>query len=84
MLPFRARMDLGAMAMKGYAAFPKAPALLEPHYQIVKCHIQDTRWAESYSSADWDIIISKRKMIIRIRITNLCYVVTDIKHKRML
>ena len=30
--------------MKGYSAFPKAPALLEPHHQIVKCHIQDTRW----------------------------------------
>ena len=25
----------GAMAMKGYSAFPKAPALLEPHHQIV-------------------------------------------------
>ncbi len=23
-------------------AFPKAPALLEPHHQIVWCHIQDT------------------------------------------
>ena len=29
-LPLRARVDLGAMAMKGYSAFPKAPALLEP------------------------------------------------------
>ena len=28
--------------MKGYSAFPKAPALLEPHHQIVYCHIQDT------------------------------------------
>ena len=44
MLPLRARVDLGAMAMKRYSAFPKAPALLEPHHQIVKCHIQDTRW----------------------------------------
>ena len=26
---------LGAMAMKGYSAFLKAPALLEPHHQIV-------------------------------------------------
>ena len=31
----RARVDLGAMAMKEYSAFPKAPALLEPHHQIV-------------------------------------------------
>ena len=29
------RVDLGAMAMKGYAAFPKALALLEPCHQIV-------------------------------------------------
>ena len=35
MLPLRARVDLGAMAMKGYSAFPKAPALLKPHNQIV-------------------------------------------------
>ena len=34
-LPRRARVDLGAMAMKGYSAFPKAPASLEPHHQIV-------------------------------------------------
>ena len=27
--------ELGAMAMKWYSAFPKAPALLEPHHQIV-------------------------------------------------
>ena len=28
------------MAMKGYSVFPKVPALLEPHRQIVKCHIR--------------------------------------------
>ena len=33
--PLRARVDLGAMAMKGYFALLKAPALLEPHHQIV-------------------------------------------------
>ena len=27
------------MAMKGYSTFPKAPALLEPHDQIARCHI---------------------------------------------
>ncbi len=42
MLPLRARVDLGAMAMKGHSEFPKAPALLELHHQIVYCHIQDT------------------------------------------
>ena len=35
-------MDLGAMAMKGCSAFPKAPELQEPHHQIFSCHIQDT------------------------------------------
>ena len=34
-LPLQARVDLRAMTMKGYSAFPKAPALLEPHHQIV-------------------------------------------------
>ena len=34
-LPFQARVDLGAMAMKGYTTFSKAPVLLEPNYQIV-------------------------------------------------
>ena len=26
------RVELGAMAIKGYSAFPKAPALLKPHH----------------------------------------------------
>ena len=30
--------------MRGYSAFPKAPALLEPHHPIVSCHIQETHW----------------------------------------
>ena len=42
MLLLWARVDRGAMTMKGYSAFPKALALLEPYHQIVKCHIQDT------------------------------------------
>ena len=29
---------------KGFSAFYKAPALLEPHHQFVLCHILDTRW----------------------------------------
>ena len=65
MLLFRARSDLGAMAMKGYSAFPQDPALLEPHHKIVKCHIQDTRGGDltpqqkrsrnSTAPADWAI-----------------------------
>ena len=38
MLPLRVRVDLGAMAMKGYSPFSNTPALLEPHHQIVYCH----------------------------------------------
>ena len=34
-LSLQARVDLGAMAMKGFSVFPKAPALLEPQHQIV-------------------------------------------------
>ena len=35
MLPLRATVDLGSMAMKEYSAFPKAPAVLEHHHQII-------------------------------------------------
>ena len=52
MLPFRARVNLGSIAMKGYSAFPKAPALLEPHNQIVQCHIQGTRCNKFYTNAE--------------------------------
>ena len=45
MLHIRARLALGAMAIKGYSAFPKAAVLLEPHNQIVLCHIPGTDWA---------------------------------------
>ena len=38
-LSLQVRVDLGAMAVKRYSAFLKAPALLKPHYQIVSCHI---------------------------------------------
>ena len=31
MPPLQVRVNLGAMAMKKYFAFPKAPALLKPH-----------------------------------------------------
>ena len=33
--PLQAREYLKVIAMKRYSAFPKAPVLLEPHYQIV-------------------------------------------------
>ena len=31
MLPFRAEVDQGAMAMKGCSVFPKASTFMEPH-----------------------------------------------------
>ena len=34
-LLYWARVDMGTMPMKEYYAFPKAPALLEPHHRIV-------------------------------------------------
>ena len=34
-LHLRVRVDLGAMEMKGYSEFLKAPTLLEPHYVII-------------------------------------------------
>ena len=62
-LPNRARVDLGAMEMKGCSIFPKASALLGPRHQTVLCVIQDTHWgltpsAEAQSvystaPADW-------------------------------
>ena len=29
---------------KGVLSIPKSLSLLEPYHQIIKCHIQDTRW----------------------------------------
>ena len=56
-LPLRARVDLGAMAMKGYTAFPKAPALLKPHHQFVSYQVMHTRWAgESYPSKEMQLV----------------------------
>ena len=52
-----ARMDLRAMAMKGYSQFPKAPALLKPHYQIF-CVISGYSLGETYSSAEMELVYS--------------------------
>ena len=48
MLPFRARVDPGMIAMKGFSVFQKAPVIMEPHNQIVLSHIQDPPSEESY------------------------------------
>ena len=34
------------------------PGLLEPHHQIVLCHIQDTCWGASYPSAEKQLVYS--------------------------
>ena len=55
--PLRDRVKLGAMAMEEYSAFSTVPALLEPHRQIVLCHIQNTHWGEeSYPSAEMQLV----------------------------
>ena len=59
MLPLRAKVDLEAMTMTGYSAFPKTPALLEPHHEIVSCDIQDTSWRGSYPSAEMQSVYSR-------------------------
>ena len=46
------------MAVKEYSAFSKSLASLEPSYQIAYCHIQNTRWGESYSSAEMQLMYS--------------------------
>ena len=39
------------MAMKEYAAFPKAPELLELHHQIVYNYIKDTLFSPLHRNA---------------------------------
>ena len=56
-LPRRAGVDLGVMEMKGCSTFPKAPASLEPHHQIVVIY-QDTHWVGSYPFAEVQSVYS--------------------------
>ena len=58
MLPHRVRDNLGAMAMKGYSAFPKAPALLEPRHQIVVLSRTLVCGGGSYSAAEKQTVYS--------------------------
>ena len=81
MLPLRVRVDLGAMAMKGYSTFPKTPALLESLIRVFSI-ISRTFVGRSYSStemqsmyslarADWD---EKRKTYIYIYVFIYIYI----------
>ena len=58
MLSLRAQVDLGVMAMKRYSAFPKAPALLEPHQLIVYISYPGHMLGESYPSAEIQSVYS--------------------------
>ena len=51
-LPRKAGLNLGAMAMKWCSVFPKAPALLGPYHQTVLCYVQETHWGRGYPSAE--------------------------------
>ena len=76
MLPLRDNVNLAAMAKKGYLTFPIAPALKEPHHQIIQCYIQDARfeWVSypsaekqsvySTASADWAKTYLKKLLLI--------------------
>ena len=47
----RVRLGLRVIAMKGYYIFPRSPGL-EPHYEMVQCHIKTFVGGESYLSAE--------------------------------
>ena len=57
-LPLWGRVDLGVIAINGHSAFSKAPALLETRYQIVYCHMQDSRWGKTYPFAEMQLVYS--------------------------
>ena len=63
MLPFRARVDLGAMAMKGWSTFPKVSASLEPHHQIVYYPSPEVQLVYSTAPADWANYLEKGRTI---------------------
>ena len=73
-LPRRGRVDLGAMAMKGCSVYPKSPALLEPHHQIVYSHVRtlvgglypyaEVQSVDSTAPADWAIHRVKRQTFL--------------------
>ena len=71
MLSLQAKVGLGIMAVKGYSAFPKALALLQPHHQIVYGHIRIFVVGGSYPSAELQSVYSNaladltRKLVIR-------------------
>ena len=72
MVPLWARVDLRAIALKGYSVFPKAPALLEPHNSDGLMSYQDTCWGggASYLSTEIQSVYSIAPLSSRIVILN--------------
>ena len=84
-LPFRVRVNLETMAMKGYSTFPKALALLEPHHQIVKCHIQNTHWGQPATRKHfWPCLDSVVPLSLTFAVPHncdlWCFVLCQVKH----
>ena len=55
MRPLQAWGELGAMAVKEYSAFTKAPALQEPHHQIIYSYTGHS-FRECYSFAEMQLV----------------------------
>ena len=51
---------------KGYYAFSKAPSSLEPHNQIVQCHIQNTHWVSLTLCRDARAVFSSSSRLSRL------------------
>ena len=51
-------VDMGAMAMNGYSAFPNSPALLERHHQMSSGYHEYTFVVGSYPSAEKQLVYS--------------------------
>ncbi len=62
--------DLGAMVIKGHSAFPKAPELMDPHHQIVYCHMQGTCWNNLTSLQKCSMYILQPQPIVSVRETD--------------
>ena len=67
MLPHRGRVDLEPVAMKGYSAFPKLPALLNHHFSEMQS-------VYSAALADWANI---RLKVILFSQSVLCMLLVD-------
>ena len=55
-------VDMGAITMNGFSAFPKASALLDPQHHIVYRHIQDTHSGCLSSLQRWSRCIQQPEL----------------------